>query len=97
MKPPYPPDYVDAIPNREEVETGLKTIRKRLLSLGLVLSSAAVVTAQGTDTVLPEYLKDRGTGIATPMFGTYIRPGELIIYPFGEYYPDNNFEYSPVG
>jgi hypothetical protein len=29
------------------------------------------------------------------MFGTYIRPGELIVYPFFEYYKDEDFEYMP--
>lgn len=44
---------------------------------------------------LPLYLKDRGTGTPTSMFGTYIRQGELLVYPFFEYYYDNNIEYSP--
>ncbi len=44
---------------------------------------------------LPVYLKDRGTGTATSMFGTYVRKGELLVYPFFEYYYDNNMEYSP--
>jgi hypothetical protein len=29
------------------------------------------------------------------MFGTYIRKGELIVYPFYEYYRDNDLEYNP--
>jgi hypothetical protein len=29
------------------------------------------------------------------MFGTYVRPGELLIYPFFEYYRDADAEYSP--
>ena len=41
------------------------------------------------------YLKDRGTGIATSMFGTYINEGEIILYPFFEYYYDKNAEYKP--
>ena len=45
---------------------------------------------------LPAYLKDRGTGIPTSMFGTYIHPGELLVYPFFEYYYDNNMEYEPA-
>ena len=44
---------------------------------------------------LPVYLKDRGTGIPTSMFGTYIRKGELLVYPFFEYYLDNDYEYKP--
>lgn len=41
------------------------------------------------------FLRDRGPGIPTSMFGTYIRKGEWIVYPFFEYYLDNNLEYSP--
>ena len=44
---------------------------------------------------LPYYLYDRGTGIATSMFGTYVCPGELLIYPFVEFYFDSDQEYSP--
>lgn len=43
----------------------------------------------------PEYLQDRGTGLPTSMFGTYINKGELMIYPFYEYYYDRNAEYAP--
>jgi hypothetical protein len=39
--------------------------------------------------------RDRGTGIALSMFGTYIEPGELIVYPFFEYYHDDDAEYAP--
>ena len=44
---------------------------------------------------LPNYLRDRGEGLPTSMFGTYIRRGEWIVYPFFEYYWDNDFEYKP--
>lgn len=44
---------------------------------------------------LPSYLRDRGTGIRTSMFGTYIERGQLLIYPFYEYYYDSNLQYSP--
>ncbi len=43
---------------------------------------------------LPNYLQDRGTGIPTSMFGTYINDGELIIYPFYEFYYDEDAEYK---
>jgi hypothetical protein len=39
--------------------------------------------------------RDRGPGIPTSMFGTYIERGEWLLYPFFEYYRDNNLEYSP--
>jgi hypothetical protein len=44
---------------------------------------------------LPVYLRDRGTGIPMSQFGTYVRQGELLMYPFYEYYHDNNLEYEP--
>ena len=43
----------------------------------------------------PAYLRDRGPGIPTSMFGTYVRKGELLIYPFYEYYRDKDYEYEP--
>jgi hypothetical protein len=45
---------------------------------------------------LPVYLKDRGTGIASSMFGTYINKGEFIFYSYYEYYHDNDAEYKPA-
>lgn len=44
---------------------------------------------------LPSYLRDRGTGVPTSMFGTYVLPRQWIVYPFFEYYKDSNAEYSP--
>jgi hypothetical protein len=40
------------------------------------------------------YLADRGDGIPTSMFGDYIRPGELKVYPFYEY-TSQKLEYKP--
>jgi hypothetical protein len=48
-----------------------------------------------SDDELPPYLRDRGPGISTSMFGTYVLPGELLVYPFFEYYLDHDAEYSP--
>jgi hypothetical protein len=45
---------------------------------------------------LPTFLKDRGTGIPTSMFGTYIEKDEVIIYPFYELYYDTDAEYKPA-
>ena len=44
---------------------------------------------------LPYYLKDRGKGIPTSMFGTYITKGQIFVYPFFELYNDSDMEYSP--
>jgi hypothetical protein len=41
------------------------------------------------------FLRDRGTGLPTSMFGTYINSGEFIIYPFYEFYYDQDAEYKP--
>ena len=72
------------------------------LALGFVLyvppvlaQTAAQPSAAPSDEPLPVYLRDRGTGVASSMFGTYIRKGDLIVYPYWEYYLDNNREYKP--
>jgi hypothetical protein len=44
----------------------------------------------------PSYLSDRGPGVPTSMFGTYVEEGELLVYPFFEYYLDDDLEYSPA-
>ena len=73
-------------------------MNKRFIQpIGLLLCG---VLAVGTAAALgqesrPFYLKDRGPGIPTSMFGTYIQKGEWIVYPFFEYYRDHNMEYSP--
>jgi hypothetical protein len=42
------------------------------------------------------WLDDRGPGIWTSIFGTYVRSRELLVSPFAEYYFDDNFEYKPA-
>jgi len=59
----------------------------------VVLAVAAPAPSAAQD--LPFYLSDRGGGTPTSMFGTYIKKGEFLFYPFFEYYLDNNLEYSP--
>lgn len=44
---------------------------------------------------LPPYLRDRGTGQRTSMFGTFVEKKQLLLYTFYEYYYDNNMQYSP--
>ena len=44
---------------------------------------------------LPSYLRDRGEGIPTSMAGTYVQKGQLLVYPFFEYYRDHDYEYAP--
>jgi hypothetical protein len=73
-------------------------MRKGLVTLA-VLTACAVGLSQPPAAIsqesVPFYLKDRGPGIPTSMFGTYVQKGEWIVYPFFEYYQDNNMEYSP--
>ncbi len=45
---------------------------------------------------LPSYMEERFIGLSTSMYGTYVRPGELLIYPYFGYSLDNNREYQPV-
>ena len=42
------------------------------------------------------WLKDRGPGIWTSIFGTYVNSNELLFMPFLEGYYDNNTEYKPA-
>lgn len=60
-----------------------------LMALGWV----AVASAQPASP--PDRTRDRGPGIPTSMFATYIERGELIVYPFFEHYRDRNAEYRP--
>src|SRR5262245_61548351 len=58
--------------------------------------SAPQATRANATAPLPARLRDRGEGVPTSMFGTYIRRGEWIVYPFFEYYWDNDYEYKPA-
>jgi len=64
-----------------------------VLTIGIVVFPD-LANAQEED--LPVYLRDRGTGVPSSMFGTYVRPGELLVYPFFEYYRDDDMEYEPA-
>ena len=55
--------------------------------------SAAALPPTGTET---PFLRDRGPGVSSSMFGTYVRKGEWLVYPFFEHYRDNDFEYKPA-
>jgi len=70
-----------------------KKIGSLVLFASAALAMAAPSPAAAQD--LPFYLSDRAGGTPTSMFGTYIKKGEFVVYPFFEYYLDNNLEYSP--
>jgi hypothetical protein len=71
-------------------------ISRFALPFAVILCTTGVpreAAAQEND--LPPYLRDRGTGIPTSQFGSYVREGELLVYPFFEYYRDKDAEYKP--
>jgi hypothetical protein len=49
----------------------------------------------GPQPPLPYYLADRGYGLPTSLFGTYIKGREFILYPFYEYTKTSAYEYKP--
>jgi hypothetical protein len=63
----------------------------KTVAVVLCIAASQSTTAQELDRT-----RDRGTGIATSMFGTYIERGQILFYPFVEYYHDNDAEYSPA-
>lgn len=69
--------------------------RSSFLLVVSLFSASGSLSAQEQDR-LPDYLYDRGEGLPTSMFGTYIRRGELLVYPFFEYYLDDDIEYKPA-
>lgn len=61
-----------------------------LLVLGASLDAAEPAHEPG-----PDFLRDRGNGVQTSLFGTYVGEDELLIYPFYEYETNNAEEYHP--
>lgn len=75
---------------------GVRMQPKKLIAVifaGVFLFNWDIICGQED---LPYFLKDRGTGIQTSMFGTYIKKGEYMVYPFYEYYYDQDLEYKPA-
>ncbi len=65
------------------------------LAIAACLGAIAATRSHAQAGDLPAYLKDRGTGQPTSMFGTYIKKGEFLVYPFFEYYQNDDEEYTP--
>jgi hypothetical protein len=63
-----------------------------LLGSTAVVSCLAFAPVHAQTTEEPAYLRDRGPGIRTSLFGTYVRENELLVYPFFEYYRTDNEE-----
>ena len=70
------------------------------LLFSVVLIAAAVMISgprgAAAEDDVSYYLADRGVGTPLSMFGTYIEKGQFIVYPFYEYYYDQDAEYSPA-
>lgn len=70
-------------------------VRVAGISTVAFLLAALAVPAIAQDADLPPYLADRGRGVATSLFGTYVEAGEFAVYPFYEYTKTSSFEYKP--
>jgi hypothetical protein len=67
-----------------------------VLASTLVASDAASAAPAAGAESLPTWLADRGPGIWTSIFGTYVNARELLFMPFVEGYYDNDTEYKPA-
>ncbi|UCF78871.1 MAG: hypothetical protein JSW03_00910 [Candidatus Eiseniibacteriota bacterium] len=72
----------------------------RIAAYFVVLLATVTAGLAGTSSAQeldgPGHLRDRGPGIPTSMFGTYVQRGDLLIYPFFEFYLNDDMEYSPA-
>ena len=71
----------------------------RICALGLLplpLFASLPTSPLSAQEPLPDYLQDRGPGIPTSLFGTYIESGQWMLYPFLEYDRNDDEEYSPI-
>lgn len=73
-------------------------IIRLLISAATILVCLPPAPARGeTDgDDLPYYLADRGRGVPSSMFGTYIEKRQFLVYLFYEYYHDKDSEYEPA-
>jgi hypothetical protein len=69
------------------------TLAVSLLAAGAAWSAPA--EPSGEPAASAPWLADRGPGMWTSIFATYVRPGELLVSPFVEGYIDDDFEYKP--
>ena len=74
----------------------MKHLQHALILCGIAASLIAPSAARCQAIPSSPWLSDRGTGVRTSIFGTFVRPGELIVSPFFEYYWDEDYEYKPA-
>ncbi|MEK7315276.1 MAG: hypothetical protein AAB011_03780 [Candidatus Eisenbacteria bacterium] len=68
-------------------------LKAAVLSMLVPIAAGAWLEAQASPAV--DRLADRGPGLSTSLFGTYVERGELLVYPFYEYTKSGYFEYQP--
>lgn len=77
----------------------MRTFRPpRAILFTVVLASAAapiVAPWAWAQDAAPAWLYDRGTGVSTSQFGTYVRHRETLVYTFYEYTLNTDQEYKP--
>ncbi len=72
-----------------------RTLTSFVEAIAPVAAMAALLVAPASAQNTDHIRRDTGDGIPVSMFGTYIEEGELIVYPFFEYYMDSDAEYQP--
>lgn len=73
---------------------GLAHVRRVVIAAMLLIASGALARTTQAQAAGGRQ-RDRGPGLPTSMFGTYIERGQWLLYPFLEYYRDADMEYSP--
>lgn len=71
-----------------------KAVWGTAIAIAVSLSATTASAQQPPAAPQPDRLRDRGEGVPSSMFGTYLRSGELMVYPYFEYYRDGNYEYE---
>lgn len=68
---------------------------KMITTVWCLLCSGILMVKPTFGQDIPVFLQDRGPGTPTDMFGTYCQHGELLMYPFFEYYMNEDGPYNP--
>jgi len=72
-----------------------RNTRGTVVILLVACAVAAGVPLWADEAKVTDRLADRGKGIPTSLFGTYIEKGQFLVYPFYEYTRTTAFEYKP--
>jgi hypothetical protein len=73
----------------------MKRVTLFCIAIAISVVTACGIPAGFAGEDMPYYLEDRGTGIPSSMFGTYIEEGDFVVYTYYEYYHDQDAEYAP--